>query len=192
MNAENIISGSAQVTLSNTTGYSTFSSSLATTDAGQDNRLSSIEGKTGSYATTGSNIFIGNQTITGSLYVSQDLIIAGSSSIQHISSSVVNIADNIITVNAQNPAVRFGGLAVIDSGSSPQVSGSLLFMGGIKIKREFHYWWFLFVLCVWEALKEINQFDLNPHSPSQFWEKTNTTRQASFWRAFKNLRGKKR
>jgi hypothetical protein len=127
LNAENIISGSAQVTLSNTTGYSTFSSSLATTDAGQDNRLSSIEGKTGSYATTGSNIFIGNQTITGSLYISQDLIVAGSSSIQHISSSVVNIADNIITVNAQNPAVRFGGLAVIDSGSSPQVSGSLLF-----------------------------------------------------------------
>jgi hypothetical protein len=89
--------------------------------------LTSIEGKTGSYATTGSNIFHGNQTITGSLYVSQDLIIAGSSSIQHISSSVVNIADNIITVNAQNPSIRFGGLAVIDSGSSPQVSGSMLF-----------------------------------------------------------------
>ncbi len=127
LNSDGVISGSVQVTLSNTTGYSTFSSSLATTDAGQDNRLGSIEGKTGSYATTGSNIFIGNQTITGSLYVSQDLIIAGSSSIQHISSSVVNIADNIITVNAQNPSVRFGGLAVIDSGSSPQVSGSLLF-----------------------------------------------------------------
>ena len=127
LDADGVISGSVQVTLSNTTGYSTFSSSLATTDAGQDNRLSSIEGKTGSYATTGSNIFIGNQTITGSLYVSQDLIIAGSSSIQHISSSVVNIADNIITVNAQNPSIRFGGLAVIDSGSSPQVSGSILF-----------------------------------------------------------------
>ena len=127
LNTEGVISGSAQVTLSNTTGYSTFSSSLATTDAGQDTRLTSLEGKTGSYATTGSNIFIGNQTITGSLYVSQDLIIAGSSSIQHISSSVVNIADNIITVNAQNPSIRFGGLAVIDSGSSPQVSGSMLF-----------------------------------------------------------------
>jgi trimeric autotransporter adhesin len=104
-----------------------LSSSIATTDLNQTNRLDSIEGKTGSYSTTGSNIFQGNQTITGSLYISQDLIVAGSSSIQHISSSVVNIADNIITVNAQNPAVRFGGLAVIDSGSSPQVSGSLLF-----------------------------------------------------------------
>jgi hypothetical protein len=104
-----------------------LSSSVATTNLGQNNRLDSIEGKTGSYATTGSNTYQGSQTITGSLYVSENLIVAGSSSIQHISSSVVNIADNIITVNAQNPAVRFGGLAVIDSGSSPQVSGSLLF-----------------------------------------------------------------
>jgi hypothetical protein len=104
-----------------------LSSSVAAYNLGQDGRLTSIEGKTGSYATTGSNIFQGDQTITGSLYVSQNLIIAGSSSIQHISSSVVNIADNIITVNAQNPSVRFGGLGVIDSGSSPQVSGSLLF-----------------------------------------------------------------
>ena len=104
-----------------------LSSSIATTDLNQNNRLDSIEGKTGSYATTGSNIFQGSQTITGSLYVSQDLIVAGSSSIQHISSSIVNIADNIITVNAQNPSIRFGGLGVIDSGSSPQVSGSMLF-----------------------------------------------------------------
>ncbi len=142
LNAESIVSGSSQINITGTTGYSTFSSSIstsigsnvttlsssvATTNLNQDGRLTSIEGKTGSYATTGSNVFQGNQTITGSLYVSQDLIIAGSSSIQHISSSVVNIADNIITVNAQNPSIRFGGLAVIDSGSSPQVSGSILF-----------------------------------------------------------------
>ena len=127
LNTEGVISGSVQVNLTGTTGYSTFSSSIATTDLNQNNRLDIIEGKTGSYATTGSNIFQGSQTITGSLYVSQDLIVAGSSSIQHISSSIVNIADNIITVNASNPSLRFGGLAVIDSGSSPQVSGSILF-----------------------------------------------------------------
>jgi hypothetical protein len=79
------------------------------------------------FATTGSNTFQANQTITGSLFITQNLVVAGSSSIQYISSSVVDIADNIITVNAFNPGVRFGGLAVIDSGSSPQVSGSLLF-----------------------------------------------------------------
>jgi hypothetical protein len=174
MNSESVLSGSIQVNLTGTTGYSTFSSSIATTTSGisssvavttseitstvtslsssvatttsglsssigslsssvatttlgTKNRVDSIEAKTGSYATTGSNIFQGSQTITGSLYVSQDLIVAGSSSIQHISSSIVNISDNIITVNALNPSVRFGGLAVIDSGSSPQVSGSILF-----------------------------------------------------------------
>ena len=127
LNTEGVISGSVQVTISNTTGYSTFSSSLATTDSGQDSRLTSLEGKTGSYSTTGSNIFQGNQTITGSLFISQNLVVAGSSSINFISQSTLNIGTNLITVNAQNPGTRFGGLAVIDSGSSPTVSGSILF-----------------------------------------------------------------
>jgi len=117
--------GSLSSSVATTT--SELSSSIATTTLGTKNRVDSIEIKTGSYATTGSNIFQGTQTITGSLYISQDLIVAGSSSIQNISSSILNIADNIITVNALNPSVRFGGLAVIDSGSSPQVSGSMLF-----------------------------------------------------------------
>jgi hypothetical protein len=124
LNTDGVISGSVQVNITETTNYSTFSSSIATTDSNQNSRLSSIEGNR---ATTGSNIFQGNQTITGSLFISENLIVVGSSSIQHISSSIVNIADNIITVNAINPSVRFGGLAVIDSGSSPQVSGSMLF-----------------------------------------------------------------
>jgi hypothetical protein len=117
--------GSLSSSVATTT--SGLSSSIATTTLGIKNRIDSIEAKTGSYATTGSNIFQGNQTITGSLYITQDLIVAGSSSIQNISSSILNIGDNIITVNALNPSVRFGGLAVIDSGSSPQVSGSMLF-----------------------------------------------------------------
>jgi len=117
--------GSLSSSVATTT--SGLSSSIATTTLGIKNRVDSIDAKTGSYATTGSNIFQGNQTITGSLYITQDLIVAGSSSIQNISSSILNIGDNIITVNALNPSVRFGGLAVIDSGSSPQVSGSMLF-----------------------------------------------------------------
>jgi hypothetical protein len=87
----------------------------------------SLEGKTGSYATTGSNVFQGSQTITGSLFISQNLIVGGSSSINFVSQSTLNIGTNLITVNAQNPETRFGGLAVIDSGSSPTVSGSMLF-----------------------------------------------------------------
>jgi len=81
----------------------------------------------GALATTGSNTFQGSQTITGSLFISQNLTVLGSSSISYVSQSTLNIGTNLITVNAQNPSVRFGGLAVIDSGSSPQVSGSLLF-----------------------------------------------------------------
>lgn len=127
LSVSSLSSSVATTTSGLSSSIGSLSSSVATTNLNQNNRLDSIEGKTGSYATTGSNIFQGNQTITGSLYVSQDLIVAGSSSIQHISSSIVNIADNIITVNAQNPSIRFGGLAVIDSGSSPQVSGSILF-----------------------------------------------------------------
>ena len=81
----------------------------------------------GALATTGSNIFTANQIITGSLFISQNLTVFGSSSISYISQSVLNIGTNKITVNVDSPAVRFGGLDVIDSGSSPQRSGSILF-----------------------------------------------------------------
>ena len=79
------------------------------------------------FATTNANTFNGNQSITGSLYISENLVVQGSSSINYISQSTLNIGTNLITVNTQNPSSRFGGLAVIDSGSAPQVSGSLLF-----------------------------------------------------------------
>jgi hypothetical protein len=81
--------------------------------------------QTGSFLTTGSTN--ATQTVLGSLVINQNLTVLGSSSIQTISSSTLNIGTNLITVNTINPATRFGGLAVIDSGSSPQVSGSLLF-----------------------------------------------------------------
>lgn len=68
----------------------------------------------------------GNVTVDGNLTVS-GLVTAASQSITYISSSQLNVGTNIITVNVQNPTVQFGGLAVIDSGSSPQRSGSLLF-----------------------------------------------------------------
>jgi hypothetical protein len=61
------------------------------------------------------------------LTINQNLNVLGSASIQYITSSQLNIFDNIISVNTYTPAVRFGGLAVIDSGSNPQTSGSILF-----------------------------------------------------------------
>lgn len=62
---------------SSTASLNTFTSSAT-------GRLNSLESKTGSYATTGSNIFNGNQTITGSLALS------GYSTNNVISASIAN------------------------------------------------------------------------------------------------------
>jgi hypothetical protein len=115
-NKPTLVSGSSQITYS---GLSSIPSGIVSSSA--------QVGEYNIFATTGSNTFQANQIVTGSLFITQNLVVAGSSSIQYISSSVVDIADNIITVNAFNPGVRFGGLAVADSGSSPRVSGSILF-----------------------------------------------------------------
>jgi hypothetical protein len=64
---------------------------------------------------------------SSSVYIGGDLIIFGSQSVNYITSSQLNIADNIITVNTSSPAVRFGGIAVQDSGSlATGLTGSLL------------------------------------------------------------------
>ena len=60
------------------------------------------------------------------MYIKQDLIVEGSSSIQNISSSTLNIGTNLITVATNDQSARFGGLAVIDSGSLGG-SGSFLY-----------------------------------------------------------------
>ena len=86
----------------------------------------SLNSKTGSYATTGSNTFFGTQTYSGSVYIANDLIVQGSSSIQYISASSVSIGTNIVQLNTANPSVRFAGLTIIDSGSIGG-SGSFLY-----------------------------------------------------------------
>jgi hypothetical protein len=103
-----------------------LSSSIATTNLNQNNRLDSIEGKTGSYATTGSNIFKGDQTITGSLYISQNLIVQGSSSLENITASAVSIGTNTIVLNTDSPAFRYAGISVFDSGST-NITASLFY-----------------------------------------------------------------
>jgi hypothetical protein len=106
---------------------------LATYTGSVDTKFSTLAGvtsslieRTGSYATTGSNTFRGTQIVSGSMYVTGDLVVIGSSSIQNISSSTLNIGTNLITVAVNQPSVRFGGFAVVDSGSSGG-SGSMLY-----------------------------------------------------------------
>jgi hypothetical protein len=100
--------------------------SIETISASNISRLNSLEEKTGSLATTGSNIFYGQQTFSGSLYVQDNLIVQGSSSLQNITASAVSIGTNIVYLNTDTPAVRYAGLTVQDSGSSAGVTGSIL------------------------------------------------------------------
>jgi hypothetical protein len=102
-------------------------SSLNTYTASNDTKWSTLGSLSGSFArTNSSNIFNGNQTITGSLFVSQDLVVAGSSSIQNISSSNLVIGSSYVTLNTFSPSSRFAGLLIVDSGSSGG-SGSFLY-----------------------------------------------------------------
>ena len=108
-------------------------STLATYTASVDSRLNNLQSFTSSqhnlnatFATTGSNVFYGTQVITGSLYITSDLIVQGSSSLQNITASAVSIGTNTVILNTASPAVRFGGIAVQDSGSGAGASGSLL------------------------------------------------------------------
>jgi hypothetical protein len=112
--------------ISRLTSLETTSASVDTLNITQNTRLTSLEIKTGSLATTGSNFFSGSQTITGSLYISADLIVQGSSSLQNITASAVSIGTNIINLNTANPAIRYAGLSIGDSGSIGS-SGSFLY-----------------------------------------------------------------
>jgi len=103
----------------------TTSASVNTLNSVQNARLDSLENKSGSLATTGSNTFIGTQVVTGSLYVTSNLIVQGSSSIQNITGSSINIGTNTVVLNTANPAVRYAGISVIDSGSTG-LTGSIL------------------------------------------------------------------
>ena len=104
----------------------TTSASVDTLNTTQNSRLTSLEITTGSLATTGSNTFIGTQTITGSLFISANLVVQGSSSLQNITASAVSIGTNIVNLNTANPAIRYAGLVIGDSGSVGG-SGSFLY-----------------------------------------------------------------
>jgi hypothetical protein len=115
--------------------------------------VGALAAQTGSYSTTGSNTFVGgayfsssfNPTgfsttaslytdgglrvtrdayISGTLYLN-NVTVFGTQSVAYISSSQLNIGTNLITVNTDTPSIRFGGLAVYDSGSTG-LTGSIL------------------------------------------------------------------
>ena len=79
-------------------------------------------------ATTGSNTFVGNQIMSGSVTVTGNLNILGSSSIVYTSASELIVGDNKIIVNSTD-LLRFAGLQIIDSGSISPTTASLYWDG---------------------------------------------------------------
>jgi hypothetical protein len=83
-----------------------------------------------SFTSTGSLYSDGGVRFTKDMYVSgtaffNNVTVFGTQSVAYISSSQLNIGTNIISVNTDTPSVRFGGLAVYDSGSTG-LTGSIL------------------------------------------------------------------
>jgi hypothetical protein len=108
--------------IATTTSVTNLSSSVATTIN---------NGSSSAYSTfaklVGGNTFSGNQIISASVYVTGDMVVYGSSSLQNVTASVVSIGTNTVLLNTNNPAIRYGGLSVTDSGSAAGNSGSFLF-----------------------------------------------------------------
>jgi len=79
----------------------------------------------GNQTINGALTVTGNTIINSNLYVSGNVEFLATSSYVHISSSIVELDDNIIRLNAYSPFERYAGFEVMDSGSSG-VSGSIL------------------------------------------------------------------
>jgi len=116
LNADGVVSSSAQINVTQTTNYAT----LATTGSNTFTGIQTISNTTNSTNyTDGALIVQGgvgiakNVNISGSLNVT-GLLTATSMSVQYVTSSQVIVADNEIILNATN-ATRFGGMSVIDS-----------------------------------------------------------------------------
>ena len=123
-NAQDVKITSLQTNILSASVFTTFSTSV-------DSRLDSVELLSASANTayaklSGNNIYTGTQTVTGSVYVSGDLVVQGSSSLQNVTASIASIGTNTIVLNTATPGVRFGGIAVQDSGSGAGRSGSLV------------------------------------------------------------------
>jgi len=120
LNGSGIWSGSAQLPSGIISGSSQLPSGIVS---------SSLQVTGYGFATTGSNTFVGSQVITGSLYITNDMIVQGCSCLQNITASAVSIGTNVVMLNTATPAVRFAGISVQDSGSNAGVTGSIFWDG---------------------------------------------------------------
>jgi len=97
-------------------------SNLNTYSASVSNSIQQLSSKTGSYATTGSNSFNGNQIITGSLTVT---------SLTTIATSLTTNSSSFVLTSGSNLIIQNAGLAEITG--SLRVSGSTTITGSVSI-----------------------------------------------------------
>jgi hypothetical protein len=123
-----LVSGSSQISY---TGLSNIPSGIISSSTQLPSGIvsSSLQVTGYGFSTTGSNVFVGSQVITGSLYITTDLVVQGCSSLQNITASAVSIGTNTVMLNTATPAVRFAGISVQDSGSNAGVTGSIFWDG---------------------------------------------------------------
>lgn len=116
----NLFNGSQTVT-----GNLTVTGSLIGTSSWAGNAVSSSYTLSGSYAETASYaptyLPLTGGTITGNLTV------IGTASFTYTTASSVSVGTNIIVLNTDSPASRFGGITVVDSGSFGNSSTGSLF-----------------------------------------------------------------
>jgi hypothetical protein len=89
------------------------------------NTLFTID-NTGKITSSNSASFKDTQ-VTGSLLVTQNLTVLGTASFTQVTSSQIIVGASTITLNTDDPVIRYGGLIVVDSGSfGIDSTGSLL------------------------------------------------------------------
>jgi hypothetical protein len=120
----------ANATLFNSTASSVFATTGSNTLTGTQyvsntNNATAFSNTTASIYTDGGLQITKDAYFSSSMFIKGNLTVFGTQSVSFISSSQLNIGTNLITVNTDTPSIRFGGLAVYDSGSSG-LTGSIL------------------------------------------------------------------
>jgi len=131
-----VISSSAQVTISSTTGFTTFSSSIATDIAALEaaggatfsssiaSRATSLEGRTTTLEGSGTiqgvgttnNVTFANVTATGNVSITGDLFVDGTTTT--INSTNLNIEDKFLLLNSGSTGPSYEGGIIVESGST--------------------------------------------------------------------------
>lgn len=117
-----LVSGSSQITLSSTNGYSTFSSSIATTTLNLSDRIGTLETSSIGLNTYTSSIKSALEFTGSNVTIKGNLMVKGSTTT--VDSTTIEIGDNIISLNGTG--ATNAGIIVRDATAPNLISGSLL------------------------------------------------------------------